>query len=48
MYVMGGFYGDGQELSRVLTRDAHLSHDETVAKMGHPVLQGDVLVIRRA
>ncbi len=27
---------DGRERSRVLTRDAHLSDDEAVAKMGHP------------
>src|SRR5665213_1725 len=30
----------GGERSRVLTRDAHLSNDETVAKMGHPVPAG--------
>jgi len=28
--------GAGRERSRVLTRDAHLSDDEAVAKMGHP------------
>ncbi len=31
----GGGGGDGRERSRY-TRDAHLSHDETVANMGHP------------